>query len=207
MNISRPLTDTSRLPYQRRSDLEDPLSILDEGYKNTFFNNDFGERVSVHELTTSGDGRSFIKAWEHLSLETYNDRHGYCTIGYGHLIDKERCENISIPLQFQTGLTETSATLLFDSDLVRFEQGVKNAVSVNLYQHEFDALVSLLFNCGENFFRLRRAPLLIDNLNSENYLGAAEQFLDITSGRGNGLVRRRNAEYNIFSEAIYNAEH
>ncbi|SQH41404.1 Lysozyme [Salmonella enterica] len=207
LNISSPLTNQSRLPYQRRSDLEDPLPVLDEGYKNTFSKKDFGERVNVNELTTSEDGKSFIKAWECLSLETYNDNHGFCTIGYGHLIEKERCENISVPLQFQIGFNEISASLLFDSDLVRFEQGVKNAVSVKLYQHEFDALVSLLFNCGENFFRLRRAPLLIDDINSGNYSDAAEQFLDITSGGEAGLVKRRNAEYNIFKEAIYNATH
>ncbi|QLY59673.1 peptidoglycan DD-metalloendopeptidase family protein [Citrobacter freundii] len=207
LNISSPLTDTSRLPYQRRSDLEDPLPILDEGYKNTFPKNDFDQRVNINELTTSKNGSSFIKAWEHLNLETYNDSHGHCTIGYGHLIDKDRCENISIPLQFQTGLTVDSANLLFDSDLVRFEQGVKNVVSVKLYQHEFDALVSLLFNCGESFFRLGKAPLLIDSLNREDYSGVAEQFLDITNGGEDGLVKRRNAEYNIFREAVYNAEH
>ncbi|EJX0634469.1 peptidoglycan DD-metalloendopeptidase family protein, partial [Salmonella enterica] len=139
LNISSPLTDLSRLPYQRRSDLEDPLSILDEGYRNTFLENDLGERVSVNELVTSEDGKSFIKSWEHLKLEKYNDSNGYCTIGYGHLIEKKRCEDISIPSQFRNGLTEASANLLFDSDLVRFEQGVRNAVSVKLYQHEFDA--------------------------------------------------------------------
>lgn len=210
LNISIPLTNSSRLPYLRRSDLEDPLPILDEGYKNTFENsieNDLEERENVNELTTSKSGKSFIKAWESLGLETYNDSHGFCSIGYGHLIDKKRCENISIPLQFQAGFTEVSANLLFDSDLVRFEQGVKNAVSVKLYQHEFDALVSLLFNCGENFFHLRGAPLLIENLNNENYSGAAEQFLDITNGGDAGLIKRRHAEHDIFKEAIYNANH
>lgn len=48
---------------------------------------------------------------------------------------------------------------------------------------------------------------LIENLNNENYCGAAEQLLDITDGGDTGLIKRRNAEYNIFKEASYNAEH
>ena len=36
LNLKKPLTDTSRLPFQRREDLLDPLEILIEGYRNTF---------------------------------------------------------------------------------------------------------------------------------------------------------------------------
>ena len=36
LNLKKPLTDKSRLPFQRREDLLDPLEILIEGYLNTF---------------------------------------------------------------------------------------------------------------------------------------------------------------------------
>ena len=36
LNLKKPLTDKSRLPFQRREDLLDPLEILIEGYRNTF---------------------------------------------------------------------------------------------------------------------------------------------------------------------------
>ncbi len=207
LNISIPLTNRSRLPYQRRSDLQDPLALLDEGYKNTFFENTLDERINVNELKTSDECKSFIKEWEILRLEKYNDIRGFCTIGYGHLIEKQKCENISVPAQFQNGFTETAANLLFNSDLLKFEEGVRTAVKVKLHQHEFDALVSLLFNCGENYFNTGRAPLLIKHINNESYSDAAMQFLDITNGGNPGLVKRRKAEYNIFKEGIYNAEH
>ena len=58
---------------------------------------------------------------------------------------------------------------------------------MNLYQYEFDALVSLLFNLGS----LRKAPLLKSKLNSGDYAGAADEFLDITNDGTTGLVTRR----------------
>ncbi|WP_105738316.1 glycoside hydrolase family protein [Cronobacter dublinensis] len=206
-NLLHPLTDNTRMPYQRRSDLEDPLPILEEGYRNSFYENNELERLDVRILKTSVDGKLFIKAWESLELEPYDDTNGFCTIGYGHLIEREHCNSILIPPQFQNGITQENAELLFDEDLVRYEESVRQAITVKLFQNEFDALVSLLFNCGENFFRLGKAPLLIDCLNSEDYSGAAEQFLDITNGGDSGLIKRRSAEYKLFKDSIYDSQH
>ncbi|EQA5672428.1 glycoside hydrolase family protein [Cronobacter malonaticus] len=207
LNLLHSLTETSHLPYQRRSDLEDPLSILDEGYRNTFHEDDQSERLDIKNLKTSDNGKLFIKSWESLELGAHNDTNGFCTIGYGHLIERKRCEDIIIPAQFQNGITEESAESLFNENLIKYEGAVKEAVTVKLYQNEFDALVSLLFNCGENFFRLNKAPLLINNLNSEDSPGAAQQFLDITNGGDNGLTTIRNAEYKIFMESLYDFRH
>ncbi|MDI6478137.1 lysozyme [Cronobacter dublinensis] len=140
-------------------------------------------------------------------MEPYDDTNGFCTIGYGHLIEREHCNSILIPPQFQNGITQENAELLFDEDLVRYEESVRQAITVKLFQNEFDALVSLLFNCGENFFRLGKAPLLTDCLNSEDYSGAAEQFLDITNGCDSGLIKRRSAEYKLFKDSIYDSQH
>ncbi|WP_232438498.1 glycoside hydrolase family protein [Burkholderia ubonensis] len=37
---------------------------------------------------------------------------------------------------------------MFDGDVVAIEARVKKAINVPLYQHEYDALVSLAFNMG-----------------------------------------------------------
>ncbi|ENA9698530.1 peptidoglycan DD-metalloendopeptidase family protein [Salmonella enterica subsp. enterica] len=206
LNIKRPLTDQSRMPFQRRKDLADPLPVLVEGYNNTFVENDNG-RVDVRTLSLSSDGKEFIKGWESLCLKTYNDSEGYCTIGYGHLIERNKCENINIPTDFKNGISEQKADELFNNDVPRFENGVRQAVFVKLYQHEFDALVSLLFNCGDSFFRKGKAPNLIRKLNEEDYAGAANEFLDITNGGQRGAVVRRNAEHNMFLNGVYNSTH
>lgn len=203
------LTDkgSAATAYKRRRDLIDPIDLLVEGFNNTFGSqSDLGERKDVATLKTSQKGKQFIKDWEILELRPYNDSHGYCTIGYGHLISKNRCENILIQDEFRDEISQEKADQVFDNDLVKFEVGVRKYITVPLYQHEFDALVSLLFNCGDSFFE-SGAPNLVSNINSNKYEAAAVEFLDITNGGERGLVKRRNAENNIFLNNIYNSAH
>ncbi|WP_105631522.1 glycoside hydrolase family protein, partial [Cronobacter dublinensis] len=157
-DINNPLTNRSNPPYLRRSDLYDPLGILSEGYANVFYEDEVPDgRLDVGSLFTSDKGKDFIKSWEDLQLSAYNDSNGFCTIGYGHLIEKNKCENIKLPAVFENGISQSKAESIFDSDLARFESAVKRDVKVKLYQNEFDALVSLLFNCGEYFFAANKA--------------------------------------------------
>ncbi|WP_312975861.1 glycoside hydrolase family protein [Atlantibacter hermannii] len=205
-DINPPLTDKSKPPFLRRSDLVDPIDILSEGYANTFNNNvSKCKRLDITTLHTSENGKAFIKGWEILRLNAYNDSHGYCTIGYGHLIDKKRCELISLPIEYQGEISQNKANEIFDIDLVRFENGVKRNINVGLHQYEFDALVSLLFNCGEFFFSSDGAPNLLRLINAENYESAADEFLDITNGGEPGLVKRRASEKNLFTNNIYDS--
>ncbi|MCO6564666.1 MAG: hypothetical protein J6581_04405 [Apibacter sp.] len=87
--------------------------------------------------------------------------------------------------------------------IVLYEKAIQRDITVNLYQHEFDALLSLLFNCGPDYLRLNKAPKLRSNLLNKNYEAAAHEFLDITNGGTSGLVKRRKHESKIFLENIY----
>lgn len=78
-------------------------------------------------------------------------------------------------------------------------------VTVKLYQHEFDALVSLLFNCGPDFLKNRKAPKLYNNLLNEKYEDAANEFLDITNDGTGGLIKRRKAENDMFLNNNYDS--
>jgi len=207
-NLSPPLTNMNNPPFSRRGDLEDPINILVEGYENTFReSNKENNRSDINDLHTSEKGKEFIKGWESLRLSSYNDSRGYCTIGFGHLIEEDRCENITLPPEFINSIDEVKALGLFDNDLAAVEQGVKRSISVDLYQHEFDALVSLLFNCGAFFLSEGGAPKLLTLLDAEKYEQAANEFLDITNGGDSGLIGRRQAENNIFLNNVYNSAH
>jgi GH24 family phage-related lysozyme (muramidase) len=207
-NINIPLTDRVQRPFLRRADLIDPIDVLSEGYANTFLvETSRGERLDINTLRTSESGKDFIKGWESLRLNAYNDSEGYCTIGYGHLIEEKRCEIITLPSEYSNGITQKKADEMFSIDLERFESGVKQDVQVDLYQHEFDALVSLLFNCGEFFFATNGAPSLLRKINAGEYESAANEFLDITNGGNSGLVKRRSAENNIYLNGIYDSSH
>jgi GH24 family phage-related lysozyme (muramidase) len=158
-------------------------------------------RVDPKTLTASDEIIKFIKDWEGLEINAYNDSKGYCTIGYGHLIKKKKCNEIIIPDEFKNGITEEEATKIFKEDLKQFEKAIQRDVLVNLHQKEFDALVDLLFNCGAYFLSTGKAPKLYKSLLDEKYEDAAKEFLDIEN------KKRRKQNYEIFINGNYDSTH
>lgn len=215
-DLNLPLTNRGRHPYQRRQDLVDAIDILKEGYYNSFGGEvkENAIRRPAAEWKTSAQGVAFIKAWESTKINDgkhvpYNDDNGYCTIGYGHLIKKQRCDEISMPSEFLHGVDEETALKIFIDDLGEFEMAVARDVRIELSQNEFDAFVSLLFNTGCNFLSpiIGNAPKLRKYIADRNYEGMAKEFLDITNGGKNGLVKRRIAESNMFLNNVYDSTH
>lgn len=78
---------------------------------------------------------------------------------------------------------------------------VQRDVTVKLYQREFDALVDLLFNCGQNFLKNGKASKLYSNLLNKKYEEAAKEFLDIENRK------RRQQNYEIFINGNYDSKH
>ncbi|MCM0666438.1 glycoside hydrolase family protein [Flavobacterium tyrosinilyticum] len=158
-------------------------------------------RVDPKTLKASDELIKFMKDWEKYKRMPYNDSKDFCTIGYGHLIEKKKCEQITIPDEFKNGISEEQAKELFRKDLKVFEKAVQKDVTVKLYQREFDALVDLLFNCGPYFLSLNKAPKLYKNLLEEKYEEAAKEFLDIEN------KKRRQQNYEIFINGNYDSKH
>ncbi len=83
--------------------------------------------------------------------------------------------------------------LLKDAD--EFERSIKSCVKVPLYQHEYDAYVSLAYNIGPNAFC---KSTLVRKLNAGDYSGACDQILrwDRFNGKSlAGLTKRRQQEH------------
>ncbi len=169
------------------------------------------ERVNPKTLKTSEKGIQFIKDWEIFKSEAYNDSEDYCTIGYGHLIARDKCENITLSEGFKNGITKEKATELFKDRLVDFENSIQRDISVDLHQYEFDALVSLAFNTGSNFLNTGGAgkgeTQIKKKINNENYSEGADEMGDVTNNGTSGLVKRRKSEINIFKNNIYDSTH
>ena len=170
-----------------------------------------GERVDPKTLKLSEKGKQFIKDWEKFEAKPYNDSKGYCTIGYGHLIKKEKCENIVIPNEFKNGITKERANELFELRLKKIESSVKRDITAPLYQYEYDALVSLVFNTGENFLNTGGKndgeTKIKKNINNKDYDAGANEMKDVTNNGTPGLVKRRNAEIKMFKNNIYDSTH
>lgn len=101
----------------------------------------------------------------------YQDTKGIWTIGVGHTGP-----------EVYDGLywTNDQIRAAFAEDIKRFEDSVNDCVTVPLKQHQFDALVSFAFNCGENALPHGGAnggpSSILRALNAGNYAAAGDAF-------------------------------
>lgn len=140
--------------------------------------------------TTSILGIKLIKRFEGLKLKAYKDAGDIMAIGYGHTETAKMGQVI----------TRQEAHELLLEDLSRFEEAVNNAL-VELTQFQFDALVSFSYNVGVGAFK---RSTLLEKLNNQNYVGAADELLrwDISQGKAlKGLTKRRKSERKMFMTA------
>lgn len=173
-----------------------------------------GDRVDPSTLSFSDKGIDFLKGWESEKKENgkhvlYDDDAGYCTIGWGHLVSgKKSCASITnMPQNFKDGLTDAEAKALFKADLKVYEDLIKNNVKVNLYQYEFDALVSFSFNVGGPNFK---SSTMLTKLNASKYDEVPAEFPRWNKSGGvvmSGLTKRRNREADIFKDNVYDSSH
>lgn len=164
------------------------------------------QRIAINTLSISKKGLEFIQGWEKLGLQPYDDSEGYCTIGWGHLIARKSCASLTndaIYKPYKDGISRLSADALMAEDIRKVEDIVKARVQVPMFQHEYDALVSLIFNLGG----FTKCPKLLSKLNTKDYSGCCDEFADITNGGTSGLVKRRKAEMNIFRNNVYDSTH
>ncbi|MDN5752409.1 MAG: glycoside hydrolase family protein [Nitrosospira sp.] len=115
------------------------------------------------------------------------------TIGFG--------ATAGVRMGDKTTPTRSLVRLLDEVESV-YAAGVKKCVIVPLYQHEYEAYVSLAYNIGVGACcrkaRLGKPPNLIDLINAERYAEACERIEAFKYGPGRkilpGLVKRRAEE-------------
>lgn len=137
-------------------------------------------------------GAALIKSFEKCVLRAYlPTADDVPTIGYGH----------TKGVQMGDTCTQEQADAWFLEDVAWAEECVTKAVTSQLTQNEFDALVSLCFNIGcGNFGK----STLVKLLNSGDYDAASLEFRRWDKQRGTvlaGLTRRRAAEERLFETA------
>lgn len=171
-----------------------------------------GGRQPIASCRLSDKGLEFIKGFEEY-IHIAKDVAGKCTIGYGHQISTQSCATIRTKPEFAPyadGISEPQALAYLKVDKELAERAVRKRVQVPLYQHEYDALVSLIFSLGSEPSAFDKCPSLIAKLNTRDYVGCCDEFADITKSGGNvmlGLVARRKAEMNMFHNNVYDSRH
>lgn len=92
-------------------------------------------------------------------------------------------------------ITPERALIRLLSDAGKFEQAVKRCANVPMYQHEFDAYLSLTYNIGSGAFC---SSTLVRKLKAGDYAGACKEILRWDKQAGKvlpGLTKRRQQEY------------
>jgi len=142
-------------------------------------------------------GLRVTKRSEGLDLSLYDDPAGYCTIGYGHLVKKARCDG-SEPPDFLRGLTEPQASGLLADDMGLAERVVMTAVTTELSDAQYAALCDFVFNVGGQGFRKSR---LLQAVNDGKIDGVPAQLRRWVYAGGKelpGLKVRREREIELF---------
>ncbi len=129
--------------------------------------------------------------------EAHNDPVGYCTIGYGHLIALDRCENIDLG-EFSTPLTKKQGLELLERDTRSSRSAVQRLVEVELDDDQFSALSVFTFNVGKGNFE---KSTLLTLVNLSEFGPATRQFGRWVTAKKiklPGLVIRRACEATLF---------
>jgi lysozyme len=139
-------------------------------------------------LQFSDAGLSALMGEEGFSATPYPDFKGN-SIGYGHLIKAG---------ESFTSISEAQGRELLAQDVAWAVDAVNSAVSVELDQNQFDALVSFVYNVGKGAFL---GSTLLRKLNAGDYDGAAAEFPRWNRAGGqvnDSLVARRAREQQRF---------
>ena len=139
-------------------------------------------------MKASQRGINLIKQFEGVRLTAYKCPAGVYTIGYGHTRGVKRGMKI----------TEEEASAFLTADLLNSEKAVERYDSVYHWnQNEFDALVSVTFNCGAANLR----SLLRNGRRNRSQIAETLPLYRKAGGKVlKGLERRRAAEKALFLE-------
>lgn len=136
-------------------------------------------------MKTSKNGIELIKQFEGCQLRVYLDPINVPTVGYGHTAGITAAM-VGLPI------SQTQADAYLAEDLIKAENAV-TATGLKLNQNQFDALVSFTYNCG--------AGNLKKLVTGRDHQQIADALLLYNKANGkvlNGLVRRRQAEHDLF---------
>lgn len=146
-------------------------------------------------MILSDTGRAAIAHREGLRLDAYRDSAGLWTIGCGHLLTKDELRSGKVlGIDWRDGITQQTADALLAADLYTATDAVNELVRLPLSQHQFDALVSFVFNIGDGAFQ---DSTLLRLLNADRFAEVPAQMRRWIHSAGRVdpiLVKRREDE-------------
>lgn len=143
-------------------------------------------------MQISYNGIKALTEHEGFRSNAYKDTGGVWTIGYGTICVDGK------PVEQGMTCTIPQAEEWMRSDLAWAQTAVNQLVRTQLFQHQFDALVSFVYNIGQTAFA---KSTMLRKLNMNDFIGASKEFDRWNKDNGKtiaGLVARRAVEQAMF---------
>lgn len=139
-------------------------------------------------MKISGEGLALIKKFEGCELYAYKCPAGVWTIGYGHT------KGVEPGMQ----ITEDDANNMLVEELEEYEGYINDMVQCSLSQHQFDALVSWVYNLGSTNLKNSTMLKVLNDWKHEEVPAQIKRWNKAGGQILEGLVRRREAEALLF---------
>jgi GH24 family phage-related lysozyme (muramidase) len=153
-------------------------------------------RAPLRRISTSGI--ELTKESEGFEPRPYDDAARYCTIAYGHLIKRARCDKTEPPHWWNPGLAVPEGTSLLVEDMKLAQAALDALTSVELTDDQYAALCDFVYNVGRTNYA---SSTLRAKVNAGDFRDIPYQMRRWTQAKGKvlpGLVARREREIRLF---------
>lgn len=157
-------------------------------------------------MSLGTEGLKLIQDFETFQSKLYStDGGGHCTIGWGHLVHKGKCDGKENEKAFLEGISQEDADSYLKKDTKVAEDAVNQkigALGETLTQNQFDALVSFTYNVGTgNLANVITACTGSDGKLKLSEIPGKMKLYEKSSGKIlAGLTRRRQQEVDLFNK-------
>ncbi len=157
-------------------------------------------------MSLGKEGKQLIQEFERFRSRLYHtDGGGHCTIGWGHLVHRGKCDGRENEKVFLKGINKKIANEHFGSDVRAAEDAVNQrvgALGVTVTQNQFDALVSFTYNTGTGSLAnvLRSCTGKDGKLNLQRVPDHMKAYVKSNGKVSLGLTNRRNREVGLFNK-------
>ena len=158
-------------------------------------------------MNISQEGKEFLTKLEGgMFLHCYIDSGGEPTIGIGHLLTHGERASGKVwtgkgAIKYIDGITVEQCHDLLERDL-KVAMNAVNTVWVPLNQHQFDALVSFVFNIGIGAFYESTLFRLLNQGDYDSVPGQMRRWIYDNGNKVQGLINRREKEIDFWNGRV-----
>jgi GH24 family phage-related lysozyme (muramidase) len=157
-------------------------------------------RLPARELRASQNLKEALVQEEGVRDVVYRDVAGYPTVGVGHLVTPDDGLRLGDRVSYDKILD------FLDQDIAEADAAIARILGdLPLFQHEYDALVDLVYNVGAGVLSAKKSPRLMEAIAGHDYDAMARELEYRYAGgqMARGLAYRSMRRTQIFLNAAY----